>query len=120
MLYSFFQFLIEVLGGEETLVMMLKDKSPTRGAHIWGMGLCMKPWVMGQPLSRRLSYTPEKQSLAGVGSALGNVPTVQNGPLQHVVSSPRLIKRVQWTSVSLFNFYDLNASLVRAQVFIDA
>jgi hypothetical protein len=38
-LYSFLQFLIQVLGGEEALILMLKDKSPTRGkssiACIW-------------------------------------------------------------------------------------
>jgi len=50
-LYCFLQFLIEVLGGEESLIMLLKDKSPTRGMHIWGMGLCKKPWLMGQPIS---------------------------------------------------------------------
>mmetsp|Transcript_26049 Transcript_26049/g.47219 ORF Transcript_26049/g.47219 Transcript_26049/m.47219 type:complete len:810 (+) Transcript_26049:230-2659(+) len=109
-LYSFFQFLIEVLGGEEALVLMLKDKSPTRGAHIWGLGYCMKPWVMGQPLSRRMSYTsdskskhhvgmgyaPEKNKHVGMGTAfLSNVP---NGGPSSPMPSPRPIKRVQWTS----------------------
>ena len=50
-LYCFFQYLIEVLGGEESLVMLLKDKSPTRGVHMWSMDWCIKPWVMGQPIS---------------------------------------------------------------------
>lgn len=50
-LYCFLQFLIEVLGGEEALIMLLKDKSPTRGIHIWGFDWCIKPWVMGQPIS---------------------------------------------------------------------
>ncbi|EED94496.1 predicted protein, partial [Thalassiosira pseudonana CCMP1335] len=48
-LYSFLQFLIAVLGGEEALVLMLKDKSPTRGVHMWGMNWFIKPWLMGQP-----------------------------------------------------------------------
>ena len=51
-LYSFFQFLIEVLGGEEALILMLKDKSPTRGSHMWGLQWCVKPWLMGQPVRR--------------------------------------------------------------------
>jgi hypothetical protein len=49
-LYSFFQFLINVLGGERELILLLKEKSPTRGAHMWGMQWCAKPWIMGQPL----------------------------------------------------------------------
>jgi len=97
-LYSFFQYLIEVLGGEQALVLMLKDKSPTRGAHIWGMGYCMKPWVMGQPLSRRLSYTPDKIKQHGMGVAF--MPNGQTGPLSPMRASPatRPVKRVQWTS----------------------
>lgn len=51
-LYSFLQYLIEVLGGEESLVLMLKDKSPTRGFHMWGVQWCIKPWLMGQPVSK--------------------------------------------------------------------
>jgi len=50
-LYCFLQFLIEVLGGEEALILMLKDKSPTRGFHYVPMNWCLKPWVMGQPVS---------------------------------------------------------------------
>ena len=60
-LYSFLQFLIQVLGGEETLVLMLKDKSPTRGAHIWGLQWCVKPWLMGQPV-RRTVYEHDDES----------------------------------------------------------
>ncbi len=60
-LYCFLQFLIEVLGGEESLIMLLKDKSPTRGMHIWGMGLCIKPWVMGQPISTVDEKTGQRQ-----------------------------------------------------------
>jgi hypothetical protein len=51
-LYSFTQFLIEVLGGEQALILMLKDKSPTRGVHMWGLQWCVKPWLMGQPVRR--------------------------------------------------------------------
>merc|ERR1719491_270692 len=51
-LYCFLQFLIEVLGGEEALIILLKDKSPTRGFHYSPMHWCLKPWVMGQPVSR--------------------------------------------------------------------
>ena len=51
-LFSFFQFLIQVLGGEEALILMLKDKSPTRGVHMWGLQWCLKPWSMGQPVRR--------------------------------------------------------------------
>lgn len=51
-LYSFLQFLIQVLGGEESLILMLKDKSPTRGAHMWGLQWCVKPWLMGQPVRK--------------------------------------------------------------------
>ncbi|KAL7554588.1 hypothetical protein ACHAWF_018071 [Thalassiosira exigua] len=97
-LYSFFQYLIEVLGGEDTLVLMLKDKSPTRGAHIWGLGWCMKPWIMGQPVSRRLSYSAEKIKQQGMGA--GYMPNGQGGPSTPLVTTPatRPIKRVQWTS----------------------
>lgn len=49
-LYCFFQYLIAVLGGKAALISLLKDKSPTRGVHFWGVGLCMKPWVMGTPV----------------------------------------------------------------------
>lgn len=97
-LYSFFQFLIEVLGGEDALVLMLKDKSPTRGAHIWGMGHCMKPWVMGQPLSRRMSFTPDKKH-GGVGAALLPKGPRNSAPSsQMATATPRPVKRVQWTS----------------------
>ena len=60
-LYSFLQFLIQVLGGEESLILMLKDKSPTRGAHMWGLQWCVKPWLMGQPV-RRTVYERDDQS----------------------------------------------------------
>jgi len=89
-LYSFFQFLIQVLGGEEQLVLMLKDKSPTRGVHIWGFDWCIRPWLMGQPVSRTyvvaqsdLGEDAVAQSIAGGGG--GSKP-------------PRTTKQVRWTS----------------------
>lgn len=101
-LYSFLQFLIEVLGGEEALVLMLKDKSPTRGAHIWGMGYCLKPWAMGQPVSCRVSYTPDKTKTIG-GVIAPSTPTGHGGGGSSSSSRPlspphRPVKRVQWTS----------------------
>jgi len=95
-LYSFFQFLIEVLGGEESLVLMLKDKSPTRGAHIWGLGYCVKPWIMGQPVSRRVSYTSDKIKHGGMGPNFIQNGQSQSGPLSPAARHP--IKKVQWTS----------------------
>lgn len=56
-LYSFLQFLIQVLGGEESLILMLKDKSPTRGVHMWGLQWCVKPWLMGQPVRKSYMVT---------------------------------------------------------------
>jgi Organic solute transporter Ostalpha len=61
-LYSFLQFLIEVLGGEEALILMLKDKSPTRGVHMWGLQWCVKPWLMGQPIRREVEQ-PARSSV---------------------------------------------------------
>lgn len=97
-LYSFFQFLIEVLGGEEALVLMLKDKSPTRGAHIWGLGCCLKPWAMGQPVSCRVSYTPEKMKNHGGGMMMGPSSTPISQGSSRPLSPHRPVKRVQWTS----------------------
>ena len=48
-LYSFLQFLIAVLGGETELILLLKEKSPTRGVHLSGIKCFIKPWIMGQP-----------------------------------------------------------------------
>jgi len=62
-LYSFLQFLIQVLGGEEELILMLKDKSPTRGFHMWGMQYCLRPWLMGQPVSRLEVCSPSATNL---------------------------------------------------------
>ena len=86
-LYSFFQYLIEVLGGEETLVLMLKDKSPTRGAHIWGLGLCMTPWAMGQPSLNLASVTtsPKRPTKRGVRWTSPFFVRCKFGVLQYVV-----------------------------------
>lgn len=62
-LYSFLQFLIQVLGGEEELILMLKDKSPTRGFHMWGMQYCCRPWLMGQPVSRLEVCSPAANTI---------------------------------------------------------
>ena len=88
-LYSFLQFLIQVLGGEEELILMLKDKSPTRGVHMWGLQWCVKPWLMGQPVSStRQSPNQQQQS--------------QHHPLHKALTnggtSSNPGRSVQWTS----------------------
>jgi hypothetical protein len=89
-LYSFFQFLIQVLGGEEQLVLMLKDKSPTRGVHIWGFDWCIRPWLMGQPVSR--TYVVAQSDLGEDAAAQS---TAKGGGGS---KAPRTIKQVRWTS----------------------
>ena len=101
-LYSFFQFLIQVLGGEEQLVLMLKDKSPTRGVHIWGFDWCIRPWLMGQPVSRTyvVAQSEHTDSPGGVGSIINIIiaagrgrrtaPHHQAGPLD--VALPRQVQ----------------------------
>ena len=42
-LHSFFQFLIKVLGGKNSLILMMKDKSPACGYHCWPLNYCLKP-----------------------------------------------------------------------------
>jgi hypothetical protein len=83
-LYSFLQFLIQVLGGEEALILMLKDKSPTRGVHMWGLQWCVKPWLMGQPV-RKTVLTGSESGGGGGGGNHGN-------------SHTRAVKRVHWKS----------------------
>ena len=110
-LYSFLQYLIQVLGGEEALILMLKDKSPTRGVHIWGLQYCVKPWLMGQPV--RKSYmnnkgqtiiTTNNGSIAtksGTSSAISAVETSVGHNQQHLLNQPirnKPLKRVHWTS----------------------
>jgi len=87
-LYNFFQFLIEILGGEEQLILMLKDKSPTRGAHMWGLQWCMKPWLMGQPVRKVFEVTQPGTS--------GEAPTPIKSNNAHASNAP--LKRVHWTS----------------------
>ncbi len=84
-LYSFLQFLIQVLGGEEALILMLKDKSPTRGVHMWGLQWCVKPWLMGQPLRKTYETAPFRGASAVA-------------PATDASSPPRPLKRVHWTS----------------------
>ena len=92
-LYSFFQFLIQVLGGEEQLVLMLKDKSPTRGVHIWGFDWCIKPWLMGQPVSR--TYVVAQSDLGEDATAAQSTTAKGGGGGP---KAPRTIKQVRWTS----------------------
>jgi hypothetical protein len=102
-LYSFLQYLIQVLGGEEALILMLKDKSPTRGVHMWGLQWCVKPWLMGQPVRRTVDITPA----GGLDHNDGGVGRVGN----HTVAAPLVVPdsasfghgssqlhRVHWTS----------------------
>ena len=88
-LYSFFQFLIQVLGGEEALILMLKDKSPTRGAHMWGLQWCIRPWLMGQPI-RKTYQTPNPTAQQQLG--------LQGNNNNNIRSSSRPLKRVYWKS----------------------
>ena len=103
-LYSFLQYLIHVLGGEEALVLMLKDKSPTRGVHMWGLQWCVKPWLMGQPY-RKTIY--ERDNRHSTGTSGGSTPSADasSDPLASTTnttnaSSPkaRAVKRVMWKS----------------------
>jgi hypothetical protein len=84
-LYSFLQFLIQVLGGEEALILMLKDKSPTRGVHMWGLQWCVKPWLMGQPVRKTVLTSTESGGGGGGTNGGGN-------------SNTRAVKRVHWKS----------------------
>jgi hypothetical protein len=84
-LYSFLQFLIQVLGGEEALILLLKDKSPTRGVHMWGLQYCgLKPWLMGQPVRRSV-----------IADTATTTSPHDNGAVRR---SSRPEKRVHWTS----------------------
>ena len=73
-LYSFLQYLEQVLGGENELMLMLKDKSPTRGVHMSPLHFFVKPWLMGQPV------------------------TVTNVEVQTLNHKRKRRKQVQWTS----------------------
>jgi len=49
-IYCFYYYLVSVLGGENELIMILKDKSVTRGVHLRGVRCFVSPWLMGQPV----------------------------------------------------------------------
>ena len=93
-LYSFLQFLIEVLGGEEALILMLKDKSPTRGVHMWGLQWCVKPWLMGQPV--RKTYEDPTNDVAM--TATTTTATTTTATTTTTNNNDRRFKRVHWTS----------------------
>jgi len=101
-LYSFTQFLTEVLGGEEALILMLKDKSPTRGVHMWGLQWCVKPWIMGQPVRRYSSDDPSRSSFQErVTAAMTSSPVVKSNKRGSSVGSGdrrRRGSRVHWKS----------------------
>jgi hypothetical protein len=88
-LYSFTQFLIQVLGGEQALIAMLKDKSPTRGVHMWGLQYCVKPWLMGQPV-RVLDHVSNNDN-----NHVSTTSTQQHPQLHAHVNNK---KRVYWKS----------------------
>jgi len=116
-LYSFLQFLVQVLGGEEALILMLKDKSPTRGVHIWGLQFFVKPWLMGQPV-RKTYMNNDGQTTncsiatrsGGTSSAISAVETsITGGAIQPIIGQNQQqlinqpirnkpLKRVHWTS----------------------
>jgi hypothetical protein len=121
-LYSFLQFLIQVLGGEEALILMLKDKSPTRGSHMWGLQWCIKPWLMGQPVRKTYMASEDEDvdplatatspTAVEIASPTGGATETMGGPLTMTythgkggLSMPgatsirnRPLKRVHWTS----------------------
>jgi len=97
-LYCFLQYLIEVLGGEEALINLLKDKSPTRGVHFPPLNWCMKPWIMGQPVSNKSATISSSSFGAAAGVSndwLDHGPTTSS---RHSSSSYNKYSRVQWTS----------------------
>eukprot|EP00980_Cylindrotheca_fusiformis_P020600 scaffold7656_cov104-Cylindrotheca_fusiformis.AAC.2 len=87
-LYCFLQFLIKTLGGEEQLILMLKDKSPTRGVHMWGLQWCVKPWLMGQPIRKIVEAPPPPPTHEAPTPIQTNNNNNHNSAL----------KRVHWTS----------------------
>eukprot|EP00549_Striatella_unipunctata_P022416 CAMPEP_0118698552 /NCGR_PEP_ID=MMETSP0800-20121206/15277_1 /TAXON_ID=210618 ORGANISM="Striatella unipunctata, Strain CCMP2910" /NCGR_SAMPLE_ID=MMETSP0800 /ASSEMBLY_ACC=CAM_ASM_000638 /LENGTH=571 /DNA_ID=CAMNT_0006598411 /DNA_START=313 /DNA_END=2028 /DNA_ORIENTATION=- len=78
-LYCFFEYLIQVLGGQEELVLILKDKSPTRGVHMSPLHWFLRPWLMGQPVSRKVVYggNGREEYEESDRHAAANRPTVQ-------------------------------------------
>eukprot|EP00547_Thalassionema_nitzschioides_P009147 CAMPEP_0194229014 /NCGR_PEP_ID=MMETSP0156-20130528/43673_1 /TAXON_ID=33649 /ORGANISM="Thalassionema nitzschioides, Strain L26-B" /LENGTH=706 /DNA_ID=CAMNT_0038961549 /DNA_START=212 /DNA_END=2332 /DNA_ORIENTATION=- len=102
-LYSFLQFLIQVLGGEEELILLLKDKSPTRGVHMWGLQYCLRPWLMGVPVSRSV-VAVKQQAAADDHHHYHEVNSLQTSDTIHNnINNNNSIKRphhkqVKWTS----------------------
>ena len=45
---AFVYLLIELLGGEKTLIVTLSTKDPSFGVHKRCFGLCCRPWIMGK------------------------------------------------------------------------
>jgi Organic solute transporter Ostalpha len=114
-LYSFLQFLIQVLGGEEALILMLKDKSPTRGSHMWGLQWCVKPWLMGQPMRRTYMANDEANldpltaassptaveistPAIAVAETLGGPSSMVTANGLSAATRNKPLKRVHWTS----------------------
>jgi hypothetical protein len=106
-LYSFLQFLIEVLGGEDALILMLKNKSPTRGVHMWGLQYCgIKPWLMGQPVRRIYDATMTSTTTSTATTTPQTTNTTSANTTSASTSSQQQnnnnnnirYKRVHWTS----------------------
>jgi len=103
-LYNFLQFLIEILGGEHELILMLKDKSPTRGVHLKPLNWCIRPWLMGQPVSRRTSYLPMipmTKSIRHGGATMDDDLIIgrESGRTKKMTpAKQRPVKDIQWTS----------------------
>jgi len=95
-LYSFLQYLIQVLGGEDSLILMLKDKSPTRGVHMWGLQWFVKPWLMGQPVRRTVDTVGGGSQDVGFGQHTATAPqtVTDSSPLGQASK----LHRVHWTS----------------------
>ena len=97
-LYSFLQFLIEVLGGEDALILMLKDKSPTRGVHMWGLQWCVKPWLMGQPVRKTYESMASNGANNRAGVAISSGTSTKAQGAASAAGGQKPLKRVHWTS----------------------
>lgn len=90
-LYCFLQFLIQVLGGEQALILLLKDKSPTRGVHMcYGLDkiLGFKPWLMGQPIRRSMYVQAASNTHDYVSTIYSNGTTESNSLKDDEVEDP--------------------------------
>lgn len=45
--FSFLYYLISLLGEEQYLITMLKDKSKVKGLHLFPISLFTQPWLLG-------------------------------------------------------------------------